>query len=73
MRKSKLRLDLGALDVQSFAAGGDHGARLGTVHGHDATFCKCDTRSCDAFDTYNENNCTDTCGYSRLCETTPRV
>ena len=73
MRRTKLRLDLGTLNVQSFTAGYGHGVQLGTVHGHDATFCKCDTRSCDYFDTLNENNCTDTCGYSRLCETTPRV
>ena len=73
MRRSKVRLDLGTLDVQSFTADDRRVAGLGTVHGHDATFCKCDTRSCDYFDTLNENNCTDTCGYTRLCETTPRV
>lgn len=69
MATGKLKLELDALTVQSFAPDESRARQHGTVHGHAVTLCKCNTQSCDAFDTLNANNCTDECGYSYLCGT----
>lgn len=45
----KLMLDLDALAVDSFDAGGDEAGR-GTVRGHDTRYTEfCNTRSCGAY------------------------
>jgi hypothetical protein len=53
MSMRKLKLDLEAVSVESFAAEGEETrVQRGTVEGQEAaTFCKCNTNSCDAFDT----------------------
>ena len=52
MSMRKLKLDLEQVDVESFVSSEEVEVQRGTVQGHEpATFCKCNTQSCDAFDT----------------------
>jgi hypothetical protein len=72
MTTRKLKLEIDALAVETFDAGRVSELSRGTVQGHDdATFCKCNTDSCEAFDTDGLNNCSYPCGCTYLCETSP--
>ena len=72
MTTRKLKLEIDALAVETFDAGRVSELARGTVQGHNGvTLCKCNTDSCEAFDSLNGNMCTDVCGYTYLCETSP--
>ncbi|MBV9107864.1 MAG: hypothetical protein JO306_00480 [Gemmatimonadetes bacterium] len=60
--KTGLKLDLNALEVETFTAADDDGQR-GTVMGNVITVGACPTVFCDT----SERTCGDTCGNETLC------